>query len=392
MLIELLELLDLINNGIPHALIIHFLIFIIGAYSLRRYISTKYKSKTILTINDSNDISVIVPAYHEKPNKFERVLRMIYENNPKEIIVALDDPSEDDKQIAKKYAKTVFCDGKGKLGAMLKALQYVDPKTEYIAFIDSDTEIPNKNGLVELLNYFHSKDIVGIMPAHSVSNTNSISGSLTNIDENSRNVIEKGLSMYGYLSVVDGRCMIWRKNFIFDIKDELAKLEEKVGDDAGITYLAYKNGYKTAYADAIIVVSPQITLFKYFKQQIRWARTGYYYLFKYLKSNIPFISKIHQLLYYIEPYSLILSIILDLTVFSSNLLNINPLLIPLIIISGLVMNSIITQTILFNRVLSIKYLIPVAIIGLCIMMPIKIYASLTMNKHKQNPTKQWLTR
>lgn len=96
-----------------------------------------------------NNISAVICVKNGEET-IERALKSLVFNNPQEIIVIDGNSSDRTVEIAKKYTDKIISDtGKGlgyarQLGAELS-------NQEYIAYIDSDTELPKKNVLIKML-------------------------------------------------------------------------------------------------------------------------------------------------------------------------------------------------------------------------------------------------
>jgi cellulose synthase/poly-beta-1,6-N-acetylglucosamine synthase-like glycosyltransferase len=392
MIIELMQLYDFLVSLRFHFLMFHWMFFILLAYSLRRVWSRGYKASKTEEFKPE-EVSIIVPVLNEEPKILEEVLKRAKLNSPKEILICVDGLTPEYLVVCSKYGKVIRGENNGKLGALAKSIKRTDEKSKFVAFLDSDTFLLNNTTLATTLTGFYLPEIVGVMGKHRITSPEGISGSLGEIDESSRNVVESGLARDNCLSVVDARFSVWRKDFLLKILGEFEGSKERVGEDAVLTYLAYKHGYKTYWVrESEISTAHQPTLIKYFKQQTRWARTGYYFYGKYMKLPISRKNKIHQTFYFIEPLSFLTSFILDFFVFYP--VPWLPLIsLPLFLALGVALNNILAQTILYNKPIGLKHILQLSLLGYFALFPIKIYSALTKGKHTTTmPSKLWLTR
>lgn len=380
-----MQIYDFFVNSRPHFLMFHLIFFVLLPHSLRRIWSRKYKIKTAKKFSHK-DVSFVVPIYKEDPKIVEKVLERAKANNPREILICIDGLTPELSKVACKYGKVIKGENKGKIGALAKSVRKSDNDSKFIAFLDSDTFLFDDKTLAITLTGFYDQKIVGVMGERAIYPPKGIAGTFSLIHELTRNVVESGLATDDYLSVVDGRFMVWRRNFLIMVVDEFEKSEEKVADDALLTFLAYKYGYKTYWVKGSkISTLPQPSLTKYFKQQIRWARTGYSFYWRYIKFPISWKNKLHQTFYLFEPFSFFTALFFDLFVFYP-LPFFRDIFLPLFLVFGTMLYTILSQIILYDKPVGLKYLLQLSLIGYFILFPIKIYSALTRN------AKTWLTR
>lgn len=335
--------------------------------------------KTIDIFKDGNSAEIIIDE------KEEKALLNINDNITYELIVKKDNGKLEIYdfltfellKIANKYGKVIKGENEGKIGALAKSIRKSDKDSKFIAFLDSDTFLLDNRTLAITLTGFYNQKIVGVMGEHAINSPEGITGCFSQINELSRNVVESGLATDCCLSVVDGRFTVWRRDFLFKVVDEFYDSKNKIADDALLTFLAYKYGYESYWVKGSkISTMAQPTLVKFFKQQTRWARSGYLFYWDYMKLQISCKNKFLQTAYLLEPFSFLLSLFFDIFIF--NPLPFFPVIVlPIFIVLGMLLYTILSQVILFNRPICLKYILPLSLIGFCVLFPIKIYSAFT---------------
>lgn len=415
MFIEILQILDFLNTGRLHALMIFFLVFVVLDCSIKRimaYPSSKLHNKPSLL-----SVSIFVPVFGEKPEVFENTLKSIANQEYFDIVekvVLLDRGSEYDEkliQISEKYKFTTIISEKKE--GKRKKISYAFTRAigDIVIFVDSDT-ILEKNCVSEIMKAFSDEKVGGVQTNNSVygDNINPVVYFYSHLIESGRNIINSGLTKYKSLHVIDGRCMAWRKSAVLPYLNEFTNdyflgVKGEIGDDRQLTRILYKHNYNTTYQPtAKISTLPAYTFFDFIRQQLRWARSGYKYLLLDIKDGIIFRSwlyALHSILYYSAPFAFVITLFIDLFIIPMNIpfLENNLLLSIVFILSGSVLVSMFRQVVLFsekieiskenlkNGVNNVFLTIPVGVMGLVIMFPLFIYALITVKKQNF-----WITR
>jgi glycosyltransferase involved in cell wall biosynthesis len=94
-------------------------------------------------------------------NTMETALKSIKKNNPFEIIIVDGNSKDGSIEIGKNYTDIILSD-EGKGLAYARQLGADTAKGEYIAYVDSDIEIPENNLLMKMLNEMLENDFAGI--------------------------------------------------------------------------------------------------------------------------------------------------------------------------------------------------------------------------------------
>jgi len=107
------------------------------------------------------DISVVI-CVKNRANLLERLLKSLQNHERVLEIIVVDGNSTDSTlEIAKRYTKRVYSDN-GRGLATARNIGLIHARGDYIAFIDSDVELPNNYVLSELVNELEKKKWEGI--------------------------------------------------------------------------------------------------------------------------------------------------------------------------------------------------------------------------------------
>jgi len=420
MIFEFLEMFYMITTRTFLYWPIHFIIFLIAATFVRGYLARTYKPYSEGLKRENVKVSVVIPEYNEDLDIFEKVVKSAVENKPDEIIIVYEDGRKEIEKIAKKYkAKGVniidFHPGIriGKRASL--ALAWMIAKGDIIVQLDSDT-IMQPGAIDEIIKPFSDPKVVGVQGHPLLFRTGGkIPYILGQIIELSRDIVCKMLD--GELVVIDGKIAAYRRDFLIkNIKEFLIEKWGKkkiiVADDRALTFLANIQGYKTVYQSTALGLSAaQPTLTKFILQQLRWARSGYLYLIKDIKTGLFFKStrryRFQMLTYLLAPVSFTVAWVQTLlanvevvNIVGAYINSIVSLNIPVILFSLFVFIVGLAMTLNFSlKALGIDYneikklsitafdYVVLGIIGLFVIYPMTLYAMVTY----RNVT-SWLTR
>ncbi len=107
-----------------------------------------------------SEISVVICVKNAE-NTLKKAMDSLIKNNYKEIVIIDGNSTDKTLKIARKYTDKVFSDdGKG-LG-YARQLGAEKSIGKYVAYIDSDTELPDENTLTKMLDELKKKDWVAI--------------------------------------------------------------------------------------------------------------------------------------------------------------------------------------------------------------------------------------
>ncbi|QGA53856.1 glycosyltransferase [Sulfolobus sp. E5-1-F] len=400
MLYELENVLYMLEYGVFIYFPVNFAIFFLFRQFLLRNYAKSYKPYTNGLTRDKVKVSVIIPEYGENLEIFEKCIKSVFRNNPDEIIVIHDDKRKEIADISKKYGAKVISLNKrvGKRGALI--IGWLNASGDIIVQLDSDT-IMEDNTINEIIKPFADPKVAGVQGRPILFRTDGrIPYLFGQIIEYSRDIVVRALN--GTLNVIDGKIAAYRRSYLLEtIKDfnheTYGKSRLIVADDKALTYFANMNGYKTVYqATAVAKSAAQPTFLKFLNQQLRWARSGYLYLIKEIRSGLflkmPGKYRFHMLTYLLAPFSFALALIDTLfvpanpTAWSWSHLAYFGFNIPIILYSllififGLYLSMKISFGILNLKLpdkMSFVDIITLGILGLFVIFPMFIYAAIT---------------
>ncbi len=259
-------------------------------YVLNSYYAVIYNDKNDKTKHDIKDITVVIPVYNEVPRIFESVVGSLI-NQCGSIIVVGDSSYEPYKSITERFNGTFIHLKKhsGKRIALVEGIKRV--KTKYVMFVDSDTLVP-QNAAISMLSKF-KENVGGVGVNINIKNDGSGIAYASEFIERVREVIFRAMSYHGSILVADGRCAMYRtdavKSFLLSnefIDKKIFGKKTMLGDDIQITSYLIKSGYRVVKDYNVTVqTEPQKDFKKFFRQQIRWSRNGWYYFFKNISNG-----------------------------------------------------------------------------------------------------------
>jgi len=419
------ELLEIFYMLITHEFIywpFHFILFFIVAYTTRGFLARKYKPYKEGLSRDQVKVSVIIPEYREELPILEKTIRSAIYNKPDEIIIVSDDNRKEMEQLVKKLQKEypsirIFFTAPGKrLGKRASlALGWLIATGDIVVQLDSDT-IMTQNAINEIIKPFADPKVVGVQGHPLLFQTGSrLSYLMGQIIELSRDVVCKMLN--GFLIVIDGKIAAYRRDFLIKnvrnfLVESWGKRKIILADDRALTFLANQQGYKTVYQSTAYARSAaQPSLLKFINQQLRWARSGYLYLIKDIKSGLFFKAprryRFQQITYLLAPISFTVALIQTLlanvqvvSIIDNSILLSTGLYIPLLLLSFMVFSiglgltfTVSIKLLNLDKVevkkLKVRFIdtIILGLIGLFLIYPMTLYAMLTY----KNVT-DWLTR
>ncbi|GGN84081.1 hypothetical protein GCM10010112_63070 [Actinoplanes lobatus] len=348
------------------------------------------------TVNDfRSSVSVVVPAYREDPDILLGCLDTWLEQNPTEIIVV---PDVDDHEVIRRLAEVddprlrvipfVHHGKRSALGIGIRAAT-----GELVVLVDSDTRwLP---GLLDAVQMpFADPRVGGVGTQQNVyQRTSSIWRRIADWLVNQRNYdFAPGMGRAGAVSCLIGRTAAYRRSAIMPV---LTDLEDEfflgrrcdTGDDGRLTWLVLAQGYQTVHQSNAKVMSMFSSSFRAFvKQQVRWSRSsfrcGLTALWRGWFWRAPMPTKITVLQIVLTPITL--GIMLGYLPFVR--LELTAHSIVLVLIWSLFGRGIRHYSHLRRHPQEILLLPFAALVITFVLLPIKVYAFLTMNKQG------WLTR
>jgi cellulose synthase/poly-beta-1,6-N-acetylglucosamine synthase-like glycosyltransferase len=390
MLVEILQFASMILYRNMHLLVLFFAVFVVLP---RVMVRARARKPVIHSGSPDKKVTVAIPVYKEDPALFRKCCESVKRQNPDQFIVVIDSGDSTLMKIAKENGAEVlmFNQRIGKRQALAEA--WTRARNDIIVQVDSDVVLTD-NCIRELVKPFDDPEIVGVETKHVTEpGASKMAYVMSYIIEQNRLVNSRGLN--GGLVVVDGRCAAWRKHFLLSVKDKMTNeywmgVKCAIGDDRFLSREAIKQGYKTSIQEsAVVKVRAPDSFVMFLKQQIRWRRSGTKFWMKDLKEGVgpSWTYRVKTTTYYLAPFMLLLAIMLDVLFFPTPFRLWNVALIPLVIIVGTTLITLLNQLIYFGRPLVPKYLVPQAIIGLFVMFPASIYGALTVKRQDVWATK-----
>ncbi|MCW4024185.1 MAG: glycosyltransferase family 2 protein [Candidatus Bathyarchaeota archaeon] len=121
-------------------------------------------------VNDLPSTQVIMAALNEEEGVQATIKEFSQYLRPSQIIVADGKSSDNTVEVAQKLgAKTVFQDGKGKGDAFAKAIQYLQPETEYVIITDADFTYP-ADTIPEMIKILNENPNIGMVCGNRFGN------------------------------------------------------------------------------------------------------------------------------------------------------------------------------------------------------------------------------
>ena len=239
-----------------------------------------------------SEITIVVPVHAEDPERFTATVRSLVLQGARTVVVG-DGCGEPYRSIAlAEGAEFVgVVPRQGKKRALAAGLATVT--TPFVLFVDSDTSLP-AGAATRLSTYF--ADRVGGVGANLLHHENrTIAAGCAEFVERAREVVLRAMSSRGNVLYLDGACMMFRTELIrsFVASEEFQDLRvlgrpTRLGDDWLLTDYVLGRGYRTAKAyDVGAVTHPPETLAEFVRQNVRWTRSSWIRLGRYLRGSGP---------------------------------------------------------------------------------------------------------
>ncbi len=262
---------------------IAFGIFSALYYTTNIYLSGKFKHSAMKSNEYPKNVTIIIPVYKEEIKSFSETLKAATSQGA-QVIVFGDGCEEPYKSVSIKSG-AVFRSSKnrgGKRAALSQAIHFV--KTKYVMFLDSDTIIP-KDAVVRMLSRFGPK-VGGVCPNIHVKKDHNVVSYCAEFLERTKEIMFRALSFQGNAMILTGQCSMYKTTLIRDFVGSKDFSEFKIfgasfGDDRQLTNFVLKKGYKAVQDfDVRVFTAPQKTFTNLLRQQMRWTKTGYAFLFR----------------------------------------------------------------------------------------------------------------
>jgi cellulose synthase/poly-beta-1,6-N-acetylglucosamine synthase-like glycosyltransferase len=389
MIIEIWQFFDFLINGTFRLLFLFFFVHILFLVLVRRY-SQKYRPfghNPSTKDRKKHTVTVTIPTWKENPIWLKRAIESALKAGADEVIVSYCKGDEAAQEIVEKFGDRIsvltFERRVPKKVALYESFRRA--KGDIICNLDSDTFLV-KSSIIEICKAFDSDPkIGGVVPYNIIFNKKHFSGRLSSIVESSRNFINKAFSVFGNVHVLDSRFCAYRKEAIIPLLDQYLNnrflgRDVVIGEDKMLTYLLQKSGWKCVMqASAVDYTAAPNNIIGFLKQQLRWARSGYMYFFRHrLCLKLHWLLTFHILLYFLSPIIFPAIVLYDVLI-SPPLLHMSLLLTVGVVTFGV---SLITlfRAKLANLEIKLKDIPAIAFMGLFILLPLMLYALVTVWK------------
>lgn len=341
----------------------------------------------------SAKVSVVIPVFREKKEVVKMVIDSILKNLVNEIILVLDGSEKEMMSFLKreyaneKKVKPLFIYEPGKRPALRKGIEM--SKYEIVVLVDNDTVWESENFLKELLRPFLDPKVGGVGSRQKVINPISWGQKIIdwNLDIKYSDYL-KSDSIAGSVLCLSGRTAAYRREIILPLLNDLTEeyfLGHRClgGDDARLTSLVLKKGYKTVYQDSAVAVSFFDSNFlTYLRQKVRWSRNSFRTYFRALFSLWPYKQK--RIVYIISAYHTIFPGLLSMVgiVFFIYFLVIGEYEIVYLWIIWITFGRGIRGYSYLKKNPKHIYLLPAVVLYFNVLSFIKLFAFLTMTKER----------
>ncbi len=241
---------------------------------------------------DPRDVTIVVPVHAERPERFAECLRSVTRDGCRVIVVG-DGVDEPYRTLATEAGAEFvgLAERGGKKRALAAGVHQVS--TEFVLFVDSDTEIP-EHAVRDLSTYFEA-GVGGVGANLYVRPNGSLAARCSEFVERAREVVLRAMSSRGNVLYLDGACMMFRTDVVrpYVLSDDFQHLTvlgrpTRLGDDWQLTDHVLRQGLRTvkAYSVGAITERPE-SLAAFVRQNVRWSRSSWIRLGRYLSGNGP---------------------------------------------------------------------------------------------------------
>ncbi len=265
----------------------------IGYYLVNSIDSLYYIDDSTNAQHSKDDVTIVMAVYNEDPDMFQSSIRAVKEQGCRFIVVgdsSLEPYRSMTEELGGEFIHKEAREGKRKSIAV--GMKLVE--TEFVLIVDSDTILPG-NGVTGLLSKF-TPEVGGVSGVIKIINEGNPASYSAEFTERAREVILKSTAKRGNTLTLDGACMMFRTSVVKDFilskeftEPRFLGRPGKLGDDRQLTGVVINKGFRiTRNFNVIVYTRPQKTYRNYFKQQVRWSRAGWRFLFRYIRDGTLF--------------------------------------------------------------------------------------------------------
>lgn len=259
-------------------------------YLINAYSSLRYTSKTDPTLANKDEVTIVMPVYNERVEIFEESVESISQQGCKFIVVG-DSSLEPYKTIVENHGGTFILQEvrQGQKKAIVRGVKEVS--TRYVMLMDSDTVLP-PDAISSMMSHF-VENVGGVGANLSIKRTGSPISYASEFVERTREVVFRAMSAHGNVMNLDGACVMYRTDLIkpFILSPEFSDFTfmgkpSPLGEDWLMTGYIIKNGYRAVKDyNTKVQCYPQENVKKFFKQNLRWARSNWIRVGRELKEG-----------------------------------------------------------------------------------------------------------
>lgn len=261
--------------------IIFYVLIFLSVYVQVFFFVTFLENRKKITIRNGKiklshypTVTVIVSCWNEDKTIYKTVRSLLGIDYPKEKlkIFLVDDGSIDNTwSIMKRFEKypniSIFHkENGGKHTAINLGLQHV--KTEFVACLDADSFV-HPQALSRMMQCFlDNKDVMAVIPATIIHNPKNFAQKIQKIEYLGSIFVKKVLGLLNGLNVTPGTLPIYRRE-VFDRLGGFRKAHNT--EDGEIALRMHQHNLRIDYChDAYVYTVPPDSLYKLYKQRLRW--------------------------------------------------------------------------------------------------------------------------
>jgi glycosyltransferase involved in cell wall biosynthesis len=239
-----------------------------------------------------SEVTIVVMVYHEPAELFVQCLRSVVAQGCRVLVVgdAVEEPYRSlTEHVGGEFVRLPVHGGKK--AAMAEGIRSV--ATPYVLFVDADTVLPD--GAAIGLGAYFADGVGGVGANLSVRDTGTGVAAAAEFVERAREVVLRAMSARGNVLYLDGACMMFRTEQVrhYILSEEFQRLEvagraSTLGDDWLLTDHVLALGLTTVKAyDVHVVTCPKETVPAFVRQNVRWSRSNWIRLGRYLRGAGP---------------------------------------------------------------------------------------------------------
>jgi glycosyltransferase involved in cell wall biosynthesis len=239
-----------------------------------------------------SEVTIVVPVHRESAELFAECVASVAAQRCRFVVVGdgVEEPYRSLTERAGGEFVRLAVHG-GKKAAMAEGIRSV--ATPFVLFVDADTVLPAEAAIA--LGAYFTPGVGGVGANLSVRDTGTGVAAAAEFVERAREIVLRAMSAQGNVLYLDGACMMFRTEEVrsYIQSEEFQQLEvaghaSSLGDDWLLTdhVLALGLGTVKAY-DVRVVTCPKETVRSFVRQNVRWSRSSWIRLGRYLRGDGP---------------------------------------------------------------------------------------------------------